>query len=166
MARADMFLKATGQRTGEIRGESNDKTFPNQIEVIDWNWGMSAPTAVGGQRTARTQFRELKIVKTVDNASTALMSVMTTNELMPTVVLTVRKSGGLNASLPYFKMTLEGARISEYDVQSDVNSTGAPTLTEHVSFSFKRVTIDYTLQGGDGGGRGGTQFSADAGPSA
>jgi len=164
MARADMFLKATGQRTGEIHGESNDKNFPNQIELVDWNWGMSAPTAVGGQRTARTQFRELKIVKNADNASTALMSVMANNELLTSVVLTVRKSGGPAAALPYFKVTLEGARISEYAVESDISASGAPTLTENVSFSFKKITVDYTLQGADGGSKGGTSFSAEAGP--
>lgn len=163
MSRSDMFLKATGQRTGEIVGESNDKRFPNQIEVVDWSWGMTAPTAVGGQRTGRVLMDELKLVKRFDKASTALMSVMNTNELLTTTVLSVRKSGGASP-LPYMVLTLTGARINSYQVQSDVNSDGAPTLTEHLSLSFKQVTIDYTLQGGGGGGQGASSFTGTAAP--
>ena len=165
MARSDMFLKLKGERTGEIQGESNDKTFANQIDVIDWSWGMSAPTAVGGQRTGRTQFKELKVVKTTDKASTALMTVLNTNEKLTSVVLSVRKAGGVAAALPYFKVTLENARITDFEVQSDVTSSGAPTLTEHLSLSFTKVTIDYTLQGVSGGSQGGSTFVGDAVPS-
>jgi type VI secretion system secreted protein Hcp len=164
MARSDMFLKATGQRTGEIVGESSDKVFPNLIDVIDWNWGMSAPTAVGGQRTGRVQMNEFKFIKRVDKASTALMAVMNTNEVLSTVVLTVRKSGGSAAALPYFILKLTNARINAYDVQSDVDGTGSPTLTEHLSLSFKSVTIDYAPQAAAGTGMGASSFSAEAGP--
>lgn len=165
MARSDMFLKVTGQRTGEILGESNDKAFPNQIDVQDWSWGMTAPTAVGGQRTGRVQMHELKLVKAVDRASTALMAVMNTNETITTAVLTVRKAGGIAAALPYFKITLEKARISGYEVQSDIGPTGNPTLTEHVSMTFQTITVDYTLQASAGGSGGGSSFTGDAAPS-
>jgi type VI secretion system secreted protein Hcp len=165
MARSDMFLKLRGERTGEIQGESNDKTFVNQIDVVDWSWGMSAPTAVGGQRTGRTQFRELKVVKAADKASTALMTVLNQNERLTNVVLSVRKAGGAAAALPYYKVTLENARITDFEVQSDVSSSGAPTLTEHLSFTFTKVTIDYTLQAATGGSQGGSSFVGDATPS-
>lgn len=163
MARSDMFLKATGQRTGEIVGESSDKRFPNQIDIIDWSWGMTAPTAVGGTRTGRVLMNELKLVKRVDKASTALMVVMNTNELLTTAVLSVRKSGGASP-LPYFVVTLSNARINSYEVQSDIDASGAPALTEHLSLSFKSITIDYTLQGTTGGSLGASSFTAEAGP--
>jgi len=163
MTRSDMFLKATGQRTGEIVGESSDKRFPNQIDVIDWSWGMTAPTAVGGSRTGRVLMDELKIVKRVDKASTALMAVMNTNEVLTTAVLSVRKSGG-SLPLPYFVMTLSLARINGYQVQSDVDSSGSPTLTEHLTLTFKSVNIDYTSQGTTGGSMGASSFAAEAAP--
>lgn len=162
MARSDMFLKVTGARTGEITGESNDKNFLNQIDIVDWSWGMTAPTAVGGQRTGRLQMRELRIVKEADRASTALMSVMNTNETINTAVLSVRKATG-NTPLPYFTVKLEKARIVSYEVQSGVSSGGAPTLLEHVSFAFKKITVDYTLQGATGGSQGGSSFTGDTG---
>jgi type VI secretion system secreted protein Hcp len=163
MPRSDMFLKLTGRNTGEIQGESNDKTFANQIDLIDWSWGLSAPTAVGGTRTARAQFKELKVVKAADKASTALLTVLYRNEILTTLVLSVRKAGG-TSPLPYYKVTCENARITDFDVQSDVTSAGAPTLTEHISFSFTKVTIDYTLQGAAGGNQGSSSFVGDVTP--
>lgn len=160
MARSDMFFKATGQRTGEILGESSDKRFPNQIELVDWSWGMSAPTAVGGQRTGRVLMGDLLLIKRVCRASTSLMSVMNNNELLSTAVLSVRKSGGL--PLPYFVMELTGARITGYDVQSDVGADGAPGLTEHLRLTYKRVRIDYVPQSSSGGATGASSFEADS----
>ncbi len=166
MAQSDMFLKVTGQRTGEILGEANDRTFTNQIELVDWTWGMKSHSTVGGQPTGRRQLAELKVVKRADRASTALMSVMSNNETLTSVILTVRKSAGAGAGLPYFKVTLEKARVSEYTVQSDVTPTGSPTLTERLSFTFQRITVDYTPQLSAGGGGGGTSFTDDVGPAA
>ena len=164
MARCDMFFKATGQRTGEIVGESSDKRLPNQIDIVDWSWGMSAPSAVGGSRTGRTLMSELKLVKRVDKASTALMSVMKNNELLSTAVLSVRKAGG-QAPLPYYVMTLTDARIFAYEIQSDVNESGGPVLTEHLSLAFKAVTIDYTVQSESGASLGASSFTGEAAPS-
>ena len=164
MARSDMFLKATGQRSGAILGEANDKIFINQIDVVDWSWGMTAPSTLAGQRTGRVQLSELKLVKRADKASTALMSVLSSNEVMPTAVLTVRKSGGAGQSLPYFILTLTNARINSYNINSTVGEDGAPLLLEHIGMTFKTITIDYTPQTATGGAAGASSFSVDAGP--
>ena len=158
-----MFFKATGQRTGEIVGESSDKRFAKQIDIVGWSWGMSAPSAVGGQRTGRTLMNELTLVKRVDKASTALMSVMKSNELLTTAVLSVRKAGG-QSPLPYYLMTLSQARITAYAVQSDTGDDGGPVLTESLSLAFKSVTIDYTVQSEAGGSLGSSSFTGDAAP--
>lgn len=164
MARSDMFLKATGQRSGAVVGEANDKSFMGQIDIVDWSWGMSAPSTVGGQRTGRVSLDELRIVKRVDKASTALMAVLNTNDVLSTVVLTVRKSGGANQSLVYFVLTLEKARVTSYQVSSSDDGDGAPMLMEHVGMSFKSITIDYTPQSGVGGATGTSSFTGQAGP--
>jgi len=163
MARSDMFLKATGQRTGEIQGESNDKGFPNQIDVLDWSWGMSAPSSVGGQRAGRTLMKEVRIIKRVDKASTSLMSVMSTNETLKSAVLSVRKAGGASP-LAYFTMTLEQARVAAYDVECAVDDNGAPMLRESLSLAFRRITVDHVVQSEQGASRGGSSFSGDVSP--
>lgn len=165
MARTDMFFKATGARTGEIVGETSDKRFPGQIDVVDWSWGMSAPSAVGGQRTGRMLVKELQLIKRVDKASTALMSVMSNNEILTTAVLSVRKSGGASP-LPYYLITLEKARIIGYEVQSDIGSDGGPTLTETIMLAFKSITFDHTVQSATGGSLGASSVVVSVDPNA
>ena len=160
MALSDMFFKAAGQRSGEILGESRDKQFTNQIDIVDWSWAMSAPTAVGGSRTGRTLMEALRIVKRADRASTSLMSVMKTNELLTTAVLSVRKSGG--TPLPYFVVTLGQARVTSYAVRSDISSDGAPTLTEELNLSFKTISIEYSAQGAQGTSQASSSFMGEA----
>jgi type VI secretion system secreted protein Hcp len=160
MGRCDMFLKAVGQKSGEILGEANDAKYLNQIEISDWNWGMSSPTAITGQAMGRVKLQELRVVKAADRASTALANVMRTNELLKTVKLTVRKAGG-TVALPYFVVTLEDARVVEYTVQSTISDSGAPTLVEHLSFTFRALTIDYTPQGTTGGQQGASSVTVE-----
>jgi type VI secretion system secreted protein Hcp len=157
-----MFLKATGQRTGAIVGETVDKAMPDQIDIVDWSWAMSAPSAVDGRRAGRVAMGALRIVKRVDRATTAFMSVMNNNEIMPKVVLSVRKAGGTTA-LSYFVLTLDQARISAYEVCSEPAADGTPVLTEHVSMTFKTITVDYTAQTTTGGASGASSFTGQAG---
>jgi len=158
-----MFFKATGQRSGEIVGEANDKAFTNQIDIVDWSWGMTAPMAMGGQRTGRVTLNELRLVKKADKSSTALMSVLNNNEAITTATLTVRKSGG-SAPLPYFVVTLKGARINSYNVHSQIGDDGSPVLMENLSLTFKEITITHTPQAGTGLGMGGSSFTGTTGP--
>ncbi len=160
-----MFLKVTGQRSGEIAGESSDLAFANQIDVLDWSWGMTAPTALGGQRTARVSMSELRIVKRADRSSTSLMSAMNANELLKTVILTVRKSGG-TSSLPYFIVKLEQARIDSYNIASQTGPDGVPVLMEHIGLAFRKINVDYVQQTATGGPGAGSNFNAETGPSA
>ena len=163
MAKSDMFLKVTGQRTGEILGESSDKLFPSQIDVIDWAWAMSAPSAMDGARAGRTVMEHLKLTKRVDKASTALMAVMNSNELLTKVILSVRKPGGA-APMPFFVMTLEKVRITGYQVSSSFDAEGMPALLEHVLLAFKSINIQYAVQNADGSLQGASGFIAEAGP--
>lgn len=157
-----MFLKAVGQRSGDIAGEANDKQFTNQIDIVDWSWGMSAPSAVGGDRTGRVLMRELKIVKYADKASTALLAVLNRNELLSEVVLSVRKAGGASP-LAYFQIKLAKARVVDYAVEPHTDASGAVLLQERLSFAYRSVTIDYTMQGAAGGGQGTSSFTGETG---
>ncbi len=133
-----MFLKAVGQRSGEIVGESTDKEHANQIDVVDWTWGMTAPSAVGGTRTGRTLLGE------------------------SSAVLSVRKAGG--TALPYFVMKLNDARVNAFTVQSEISADGAPVLTEHLSLTYKSISIEYTVQTSKGGSQSTSSFVAETAP--
>jgi len=152
MSKADMFLSVTGQKTGPIKGESEDEQHKGEIDILGWSWGISAQTAMGGGGPAgKAVIKELRLRKHVDRASTALMSVATNNELIKKAVLAVRKAG--TTQQEYFKLTIERGRITSYEVQAPESETN-PEMLELLSLSFQKIEIEYRLQGEDGQLRG------------
>lgn len=159
MAKSDIFFKVDGARHGPIKGDSQDSSHRDEIEVIDWSWGMKASTAMSSAGdAAKVTINELNITKRVDSASTALMSAMRNNEPIKKGLLTVRKAGG--TQMEYMKFTIQNGRVTHYDLRSgDVG--GELAMIEHVSFSFQRVSVEFIPQGSDGARRGGMLFETD-----
>lgn len=158
MAKGDMFLKVEGAKSGTIKGESIDTARKDEIDVLGWSWGMRAQSDMGGGGTAsKASLRELDVRKTVDSASTALMSAMRNNEPIKRAVLTVRKAG--SQTIDYLKITIETGRITSIDVESA--GDGSPDLVERLSFSFQKIVVEYVPQGADGLPRGAMQFETE-----
>ena len=79
--------------------------------MLSWSWGMQGrATHGGGTATGKAIVRELKIVKRVDSASTALMSALRSNEMITEAVLTLRKAG--KGQLEFLKITIEQGRLT------------------------------------------------------
>jgi len=151
-----MFLKVDGARSGPITGEAQDSKHKNEIEVLAWSWGMQGkPSLGGGGASGKSTIRELRITKRVDKASTALMSALRTNEPIKQATLTIRKIG--KTPLEYLTIKIEDGRVMSLEIEAG-DASNAPALLERVSFSFNRITVDYTPQGPDGNPLGGTSF--------
>lgn len=158
MAKGDMFLKVDGARAGAIKGESNDDTHRDEIDIVSWSWGMRAQTELSGAGgSTKSSMRELQVCKKVDSASAPLMSAMRNNEQIKSAVLTVRKAG--KQPLEYFRITIENGRVTSIDVESAADES--PDLVERLSLSFQRISVEYVPQGEDGGPRGTMLFEAE-----
>ena len=159
MAKGDILLRVEGKSTGVITGESASAASPGAIDVKEWSWGMVGPTALGGSGPAsRIALQELRITKGVDRASTALMSVMRTNEPIKKAVLTVRKSGS-SPPVDYLVVTIERGRITSFDI-----GTVAPDqaeLVERLSISFEKIEVSYAAQSSLGAKAAASSFIAD-----
>ena len=152
----DMFFKVKGAKHGQITGEAQDDKHKGEIEVLSWSWGMEGKASLGGGgASGKANIRELRIVKRVDKASTALMSALRTNEVIKEGILTLRKTG--TSRVEYFKVTIEDGRVMKLDVEAG-DDNGTSTLLERVSFSFNKISVEYTPQGGDGMPQGSTTF--------
>lgn len=152
----DMFFKVKGAKHGQITGEAQDDTHKGEIEVLSWSWGMQGKSSIGGgAATGKATMRELRIVKKVDKASTALMSALRTNEVIKEGILTLRKTG--TSKIEYLKVTIQDGRVMALDVEAGDDS-GTATLLERVTFSFNKISVEYTPQGGDGMPQGTTTF--------
>ncbi|MEO8767177.1 MAG: type VI secretion system tube protein Hcp, partial [Nitrosospira sp.] len=125
---------------GPIKGEAQDENHKDEIDVIDWSWGMQAKTALsGGGASPKATLNELSIVKQVDSASTGLMSAMRNNELIKKAVLTVRKAGG--DPHEYFKITIEKGRITSLDVDTS-SFVSSGYLSERLSLAFQKISVE------------------------
>src|SRR5690349_9056210 len=151
-----MFLALNGAKQGKINGEAHDDTHKNEVEVLGWSWGMQGrPSLGGGTATGKATIRELRILKRIDKASTALMSALRTNEPIKVAMLTVRKTG--KNPLEYFKIKIEDARVMSLDIEAG-DASNSSTVIEKVTFSFNKISIEYTPQGSDGNPLGTTSF--------
>ena len=159
MSKGDMFLKIDSAKQGPIKGEAQDSTHKDEIDVLGWSWGMSAQSALSSAgASSKATLHELNIVKPVDSASTALMSAMRGNDLIKKAILTIRKAG--TTPHEFMKITLEKGRVTNLHV----NSSGFESLgyiTESLNLSFQRISIEYIPQGADGQARGGMLFDAE-----
>ena len=153
----DIFLSVKGAKSGEIKGEAQDTAHAKQIDVVSWSWGMQAKPALGGGgASGKAIINELKIVKRVDSASTPLMAALRTNELISKAVLTQRKAG--KTQLEFLKVTIEQGRVTGLTIEAGDRS-GSPDLFEHLSFTFNKITVEYTPQGKDGQALGSMMYT-------
>jgi type VI secretion system secreted protein Hcp len=153
----DMFLMVKGAKHGVIKGESQDGSHKGEIEVLSWSWGMQAkPSLGGGTAAGKSTINDLRIVKRIDSASTALMLALRTNEPIQKAVLTLRKAG--KGQLEYLKITIEQGRVTALTVDAG-DLGGGPGVLERVSFSFNKIEIEYVPQGKDGLPQGGMTFA-------
>lgn len=151
-----MFLSVKGASHGAINGESVDDKHKGEIEVLSWSWGIQGkPSLGGGTASGKATIREMKIVKHVDKASTALMGAVRTNEVIKEAVLTLRKAG--KSPLEYLKITMEQGRVVSFDIEAG-DPSGGFELVERITLSFNKITVEYTPQGADGHPQGGTTF--------
>lgn len=150
----DMFLKIK-----DIKGESIDKAFKGEIDILSWSWGMSNAGTThmgGGGGTGKVQVQDISIMKYVDASSNALISHCCDGTHIPTVELVCRKAGG-KEPLPYIKIELEEVLVSSFQLSG--SSGGDDRLTESISFNFRKFKYTYQQQKKEGGAEGGEKVA-------
>ena len=153
----DMFLMVKGAKHGVIKGESQDDAHKGEIDILSCSWGMQGkPTLGGGGASGKATIHDLKIVKRIDSASTALMLALRTNEPIQKAVLTLRKAG--KSKLEFLKVTIEQGRVTALTIDAG-DGDGSSDMVERVSFSFNKIEVEYVPQGKDGLPQGSMTFA-------
>jgi type VI secretion system secreted protein Hcp len=137
----DVFIKIEG-----ITGESQDAMHPGEIQVTDWTWKMSQQSSMmsgSGGGAAKATVEDLVFFHHIDRASPNLMSYCLTGRHVSTVVLTMRKAGGL---------PVDFLRITMRDVV--VTGVAMSASYEQVRLSFASVRQEYLVQNAQGGSSG------------
>ena len=139
----DIFIKI-----GDIKGESMDKAHKDEIDVLNWSWGMAQSGNMhvgGGGGAGKVNIQDLSLTKYVDKASPNLMMLCASGKHIDKVKLTVRKAGG-ESQVEYMVINLEEVLVTSL---STGGSGTDDRLTENVTLNFAQVMVDYQPQKAD-----------------
>lgn len=132
--------------SNNIKGESQDDTHKDWIDVLSWGWGMSqsGTTHMGmGGGGGKVDVGDITVTKYVDRATHDLISRCCSGEHIDTGQLVVRKSGG-QAPVDYLKIDMEKIMITSY--QTGGMKDGLDRVQETLTLNFRRFQVTYTMQ--------------------
>ncbi|WP_298294584.1 type VI secretion system tube protein Hcp [uncultured Litoreibacter sp.] len=138
----DIFLTLSNK----IKGESQDSTYRDDIDVLAWSWGMtqSGTTHVGGGGGGgKVNVQDITLTKYVDLASNDLIKRCTSGAHIDDGKLIVRKSGG-DAPVEYFILSMENIMITSYNTGG--SKDGLDRIQETLTLNFRKFEVKYTLQ--------------------
>ena len=146
----DTHMHITGQKQGEIKGESlrlhgDGKPYH---AILGYYLAAGSPIdAASGSATGRRRYSALRVVRSSDSASASLMSAFAHNESLTIVELNSYKAGGDDAkdALPMFKITLKNARVKTCTLMfgGALPNMGA---VEIIEFAFRNIQIEAAPQ--------------------
>jgi type VI secretion system secreted protein Hcp len=135
----DAFLLIPG-----IPGASTSTTHKNQIEIESFSWGAASsvpeppPKQSGATKATAAPFTFAKIT---DIASPLLFLALVQTTRIPTVTLSLQKSGGAGANPPDFMTIIfTNVFISQF---TSAGSAGADTPGESVAFVYDSLQVSY-----------------------
>jgi type VI secretion system secreted protein Hcp len=141
----DTYLKMDG-----IEGESTSKGFEKQTEIYSFSHGVSNTStigsATGGGGSGRASFSSFNIMKKTDKASPLLFYNCASGKHIPSIVVTMRKTGG--KPMNFLVYTFTDCVIDS--VQWSGSTGGDDSPAESVSFGYGKIEVSYTGQKSDG----------------
>src|SRR5215510_1431232 len=151
----DMFLKLD-----PVKGEAQDKTHKDEIEVLSFHWGVSQSGSMHsgtGGGSSKVSVQDLTFTHWIDKASADLFKCCATGKHIDKGVLVIRKAAGAEP-IEYLKISLDKVIVTNV---STGGAHGEERLTENVTLNFAKFKYEYTQQL-DTGGKGATpQFGWD-----
>ncbi len=139
----DYLLKITDP---DVKGESKEKGFEGQIQVLSWSWGAnnSGSAALGGgEGTGKVRVQDFNFTMNMSTASSAILSSITLGSHHKEAKLTCRKTTGDGTPQKYLEITFTEVVISGYQTGGH-GEEGLPL--EQISFNFAQVQTEYFEQ--------------------
>ena len=140
---ADTFLKI-----GDIKGETTDQKFTEQIEVLSWSWGETnagSHGSGGGGGAGKVSMQDFHFTMQFGKHSPDLILACATGEHLKKATLTCRKAGGKQEE--YLIFEFENLLVSSYQ-------TGCSSVQERpydqCSFNYTKMNVTYQEQKEDG----------------
>jgi len=146
----DAFVKFQGGPT-DIKGETQDDTYPNAFEISEFSFGAETTLNIGsgttGAGAGKATFKEFTVKKQTDSASPLLLQVLGTGDHFKTVQLFLRKSGAAAADgksgKAYLVFAFGMVAVKSIDWSG---SSGDDVPTESLIFEYGELMIGYYPQ--------------------
>jgi type VI secretion system secreted protein Hcp len=146
MSAFDAFLFIDG-----IKGETDDKMFPGQVELLSYSFGATQTGSFqygGGGSTGKVQFQDFHFSKRCDDATPHLFDATCSGKHIPKCELSLRKATGDGGQQVFYKVTFEDVLLSSQTVSGQ--GSGDPIPTESISFNFAKMIMAYGKQDAKG----------------
>ncbi len=135
---------------GGIEGESKNKGFEKQTQLMSWSWGASnsgSSTHGGGVGGAKASFQDFHFTMQMSKASPKILLYLATGHHMPEALLTLRKSGDKATQQVFLTIKFTHLAISSYQT-GGTDDSGLPM--EQISLNYTSYDMEYFEQGPDG----------------
>lgn len=134
------FLQLDG-----VEGESIAVFHKGDIELIDWDWGVSntAPLELKSDVSSHTKGDDLSITKGIDTASKTLIQKCALGTHIPRGRLVCQKNEGSDDKFAYLVIEFEDMKVMS--VKADKGGDNN-VKTESVQFKYSKFKISYVKQ--------------------
>ena len=152
----DYFLKFDG-----IKGESTDAKHKDEIDIESWSWGATnarpAGARTGGAGAGKVAMQDFHFVMKLNTASPALLKACATGQHIKMATLTSRKAG--KGQQEYLTFKFHDVLVSSYQTGGSEEAESVPS--DHVSFNFAKIEVEYKAQKPDGTAGSAARFGYD-----
>jgi type VI secretion system secreted protein Hcp len=137
----DAYIKFDG-----VDGESTSADHRCEIEVVSWNWGLTAAQAPsgGGSGAGRATPGAFVFSHFYDKASPALGKKAASGTHFATVVLSVRRTG--QGQKDFLNVTMKDVVVTAIAV----SGVAADGIVETVSLAYRKIEFGYKPQQSNG----------------
>lgn len=147
-------------RLSSITGESKDGKHRGEIDVLNWNWGVTTPPAADGAGPGKASGKaapsNLNFTHRIDLASPSLIGACALGKQLKDGEITVETTGRDPKTILLVKLS----NIIVTSVETCVDKL-ADGLTENVALSFAKIECVYNELDPEGVIRNTSKFSWD-----
>jgi type VI secretion system secreted protein Hcp len=127
------YMKLTGQKQGNVKGNSTKGKRTDKIEIIAFDFGLESQfDAQSGLPTGKRQHKPIVITREVDSASPLLFQALCTNETFLLAELSFARPSGSGKPSP--SQTIELTNATIFGITHSPSSGGKRR---------ERITLDY-----------------------
>ncbi len=134
-------------KAGSIKGESKEKGYEDQIQLLSWGWGATnqGSSAHGtGMGSGKVHMQDFHFTQQMCTSSPELLLNCATGQHIAKAILTCRKAGQKAEQQKFLQLTFTDLLISSYQTGGTDGGTGLPV--ESISFNYSKIEMEYFVQ--------------------